>query len=119
MQVTFPAADNHRLANLCGVMDENLRQIEAALNVNIARRGEVFNVGLGERVTILEVIEMIGEAAGFTATPQFAPRRAGDVDHSWADLTKIRRMLGYAPTTPLAPALAAFVRDECAAVHAK
>lgn len=77
--------------------------------------GEVFNVGLGERVTILEVIEMIGNAAGFSAPPQFAPRRAGDVDHSWADLTKIRRVLAYAPTTPLAPALAAFVRGECAA----
>lgn len=44
MQISFPDADNHRLANLCGVLDENLRQIETALNVNIARRGEVFNV---------------------------------------------------------------------------
>ncbi len=44
MQVTFPDADNHRLANLCGALDENLRQIETALNINIARRGEVFNV---------------------------------------------------------------------------
>jgi phosphate starvation-inducible PhoH-like protein len=44
MQLAFPDADNHRLANLCGVLDENLRQIETALNVNIARRGEVFNI---------------------------------------------------------------------------
>jgi len=44
MQVSFPDADNTRLANLCGVLDENLRQIETALNVNIARRGEVFNI---------------------------------------------------------------------------
>jgi phosphate starvation-inducible PhoH-like protein len=44
MQVTFPEADNHRLANLCGALDENLRQMETALNVNIARRGEVFNI---------------------------------------------------------------------------
>ena len=44
MQVTFPDADNTRLANLCGVLDENLRQIETALNVTIARRGEVFNL---------------------------------------------------------------------------
>lgn len=49
MQITFPDADNHRLANLCGVLDENLRQIETALNVNIARRGEVFNVTGPER----------------------------------------------------------------------
>ena len=36
--------DNARLANLCGVLDENLRQIEIALEVSIARRGEQFNV---------------------------------------------------------------------------
>lgn len=77
--------------------------------------GEVFNVGLGERETLLSVIDMIAQATGFYAKPQFAPRRAGDVDHSWADLAKIRRVLGYAPTTTLAPALAAFVRGECAA----
>jgi phosphate starvation-inducible protein PhoH and related proteins len=41
MQVTFPDADNHRLANLCGVLDENLRQIETALERQHrpARRG--------------------------------------------------------------------------------
>jgi phosphate starvation-inducible PhoH-like protein len=44
MQVKFTEADNTRLANLCGALDENLRQIETALNVNIARRGEIFNV---------------------------------------------------------------------------
>jgi phosphate starvation-inducible PhoH-like protein len=42
--VTFHDAENARLANLCGVLDENLRQIETALNVSIARRGEVFQV---------------------------------------------------------------------------
>jgi phosphate starvation-inducible PhoH-like protein len=34
--------DNERLSNLCGVLDENLKQIEAALDVSIARRGENF-----------------------------------------------------------------------------
>ena len=48
MQVTFTPADNGRLANLCGVLDENLRQIETALNVTISRRGELFQVS-GER----------------------------------------------------------------------
>ncbi len=32
--------DNARLANFCGVLDENLRQIEAAYDVAISRRGE-------------------------------------------------------------------------------
>jgi phosphate starvation-inducible PhoH-like protein len=43
-EVTLSPADNQRLANLCGVLDENLRQIEIALDVTIARRGEHFTL---------------------------------------------------------------------------
>ncbi|HEX3171369.1 MAG TPA: PhoH family protein [Burkholderiales bacterium] len=41
-EVAFTPVDNQRLANLCGVLDENLRQIETAFDVVIARRGERF-----------------------------------------------------------------------------
>ena len=75
--------------------------------------GEVFNVGIGRSITLLEVIDMIGRVAGFASPPIFAPRRAGDVEHSGADLTKIRAALGYRPTSELEPALAALVRAEC------
>src|SRR3546814_2747094 len=34
--------DNRRLANLCGPLDENLRQIEAAFDITIGRRGSSF-----------------------------------------------------------------------------
>jgi phosphate starvation-inducible PhoH-like protein len=37
-------ADNRRLANLCGAVDQNLRQIEAAYEVRIARRADDFSV---------------------------------------------------------------------------
>ncbi len=42
MDVSFTPVDNARLANMCGALDENLRQIEAAFDVVIARRGETF-----------------------------------------------------------------------------
>ena len=42
VEISFTPVDNQRLANLCGALDENLRQIETALDVNIARRGERF-----------------------------------------------------------------------------
>src|SRR3954468_21048052 len=42
--VTFSPLDNRALANLCGPLDANLRQIEAALDVTIARRGATFSV---------------------------------------------------------------------------
>jgi phosphate starvation-inducible PhoH-like protein len=44
VEVVFTPVDNQRLANLCGALDENLRQIETALDVSIARRGERFAV---------------------------------------------------------------------------
>lgn len=44
VEISFAPIDNQRLANLCGVLDENLKQIETALDVAIARRGEHFNL---------------------------------------------------------------------------
>ena len=41
-EVSFKPVDNVRLAALCGPVDANLRQIENALDVAIARRGERF-----------------------------------------------------------------------------
>jgi phosphate starvation-inducible PhoH-like protein len=43
-EITFKPVDNARLAALCGPLDANLRQIETALDVTIARRGEKFAV---------------------------------------------------------------------------
>ena len=44
VEIAFRPVDNQRLASLCGTLDENLRQIETALDVSIARRGERFAV---------------------------------------------------------------------------
>src|SRR3954470_18109610 len=44
VEVKLEPVDNQRLARLCGALDENLRQIEAALDVTIARRGGKFTV---------------------------------------------------------------------------
>ena len=43
-EISFPTDDNQRLANLCGVLDENLKQIESSLNVSITRRSEHFSI---------------------------------------------------------------------------
>jgi len=44
MEITLTPEDNTRLANLCGVLDENIKQIETALEVNINRRGSTFSI---------------------------------------------------------------------------
>ena len=49
--------DNTRLAHLCGPLDENLRQISAALDVTIFRRGEKFIVSGANAARAVEILE--------------------------------------------------------------
>ena len=44
VELKLEPVDNQRLARLCGALDQNLRQIESALDVTIARRGGRFTV---------------------------------------------------------------------------
>ena len=44
LELVLTPVDNQRLANLCGPLDENLRQIETALDVSISRRGDKFTL---------------------------------------------------------------------------
>lgn len=57
VNLSFEPVDNARLANLCGAFDENLRQIETALEVNIARRGERFTISGAQAGLAREVME--------------------------------------------------------------
>lgn len=44
VEIAFSPVDNQKLTNLCGVLDDNLKQIETALDVSISRRGERFAI---------------------------------------------------------------------------
>ncbi|HZW24278.1 MAG TPA: PhoH family protein [Gallionella sp.] len=57
LQFALEPLDNQRLANLCGPLDENLRQIETALEVTIARRGEHFSVQGAQAELAREVLQ--------------------------------------------------------------
>src|SRR6195256_4630674 len=50
VEVRLDPEDNQRLARLCGSLDENLRQIESALDVTIARRGAKFTVRAAQAI---------------------------------------------------------------------
>jgi len=44
VELSLSPLDNRALANLCGPLDENVRQIETALDVTITRRGGNFSI---------------------------------------------------------------------------
>jgi UDP-glucose 4-epimerase len=59
--------------------------------------GNVYNVGTGRSITILELVAALNAILGTNHTPQFAPTRAGDVKFSKADISRTRADLGYDP----------------------
>ncbi|PXW24361.1 PhoH family protein [Paraburkholderia caballeronis] len=53
LEFNAPRDDNARLANLCGPLDENLRQIEQALDVTLSRRGHRISIrGRGAKTAL-------------------------------------------------------------------
>ncbi len=59
--------------------------------------GEVFNVGCGSRVSLLEIVAKLEAIVGRRLERRHTPSRAGDVPHTLADVSKAKRLLGYAP----------------------
>ena len=68
--------------------------------------GEAVNVGGGSRVTVLEVLDLLGELAGTEPQIRFVESQRGDVHDTGADLTKAIRLLGYQPKVSLREGLA-------------
>ena len=65
------------------------------------RDGAVYNLGGGSRVTLLEAIHTLESVSGLKAEVRGESVQAGDVKHTWADLSLATDELGYAPQVTL------------------
>ena len=72
LELNFTPVNNQRLANLCGALDENLRQIESSCEVAISRRGEHFTLtGASEKTRVAaRVLETFYGKAGNALHPE-------------------------------------------------
>ena len=70
---------------------------------------EILNFGAGRTVSVKEVIAALETALGVTAKVEHHPRQPGDVSRTWADVSRARERLGYAPATPFEEGIARFV----------
>ncbi len=59
--------------------------------------GEVANVACGERISLNQLLEYIGDEAGAELKAEYRPTRAGDVRDSLADIQMANKLFGYAP----------------------
>lgn len=69
--------------------------------------GEVFNIGTGQRTSILALAKVIIQASkNRKLRPIYRPARQGDIKHGYADIGKARSYLGYSPRITLRDYLA-------------
>ncbi|MDR8393384.1 GDP-mannose 4,6-dehydratase [Aliifodinibius sp. S!AR15-10] len=72
---------------------------------------EIINLGNNRTVQLLELVEAIEEASGIEADNKtHAPEVPGDVEQTWADVSKARELLGYNPNYNLYKGLKKFVQ---------
>ena len=63
--------------------------------------GRVYNIGGGSRVSLREVFEMIGRVSGRPVAIDYQPAQKGDMRDTFADTSRARADLGFAPSVSL------------------
>ncbi|WP_210530145.1 NAD-dependent epimerase/dehydratase family protein [Rubellimicrobium arenae] len=69
----------------------------------------IYNIGNNRPEPLMRLIDTLEQAIGRTAQRELLPMQPGDVASTYADITAIRRDLGWEPTTPIEVGVPRFV----------
>ena len=69
---------------------------------------EVYNIAESRTVTLSELVGLLEKNLGKTARIKRLPEQTGDVKRTYADISKAKANLGYAPSTPIEEGIAKF-----------
>lgn len=99
----FINGDGETSRDFCFVDNAVQANLLAATATEAGARNQVYNVAVGDRTTLNQLLEALRQALGengvrYDKAPVYRDFRAGDVRHSQADIGKAARLLGYAPT---------------------
>ncbi len=93
-------------------VDDIVNGITSAINLLQAAEPavyEIVNLGNSNPVTILELVNKISGTLNIEPTLNYLPAQAGDVEFTFADISKANKLLNYHPATPLETGLQNFV----------
>lgn len=71
---------------------------------------EIFNLGGSRRISLKNLIERIAGEMGETPLIEQLDMQPGDVQETYADVSKAREVLGYEPSTPIETGIGKYVR---------
>lgn len=96
----YPTRDGSCVRDFIHVMDlakAHTQALELLLNKKNEQPCEIFNLGIGEGVTVLEAIAAFEKTTGQALNYQIGARRAGDVIAIYANYEKAAQSLGWQP----------------------
>jgi UDP-glucuronate 4-epimerase len=88
-------------------VDDILDGIEVVLDNTDIESGEIFNIGRGEQVALMDFINEIEKNTGKDAIKNLAPKHPADTLETWSDTTKLKA-LGYEPKVSIAEGVERF-----------
>ena len=106
----YPTPDGSCIRDYIDVVDlakAHVKAIGRMIEATDTPRYEVFNIGTGRGVSVLELVTRFQEVNNLKLNYKIAPRRAGDIVAIWADPTKANDVLGWHAERNLDDTLAA------------
>lgn len=92
-------------------VDDVLQGVEGAIAYAAANPGcfEIVNLGESDTVTLRRLVDVLSRSLGVDPAIERLPAQPGDVQRTFADISKARRLLGYAPATRVEEGIPRFV----------
>ena len=79
----------------------HVQAVERMLKKKSQDQVEIFNLGTGRGLSVLELINLFEKATGVKVPYEIVARREGDIEQVWADPTKANTVLGWKADTPI------------------
>ena len=105
----YPTPDGTCLRDYIDIVDlakAHVFAVTRMLEGKMKQDCEVFNIGTGRPVSVLELVNAFEKVNGLKLNYKFAPRRAGDVTAIWADPTLANEEMGWKATRTVEETLA-------------
>lgn len=84
----------------------HVKAVERMLTGKAKEQVEIFNLGTGRGLSVLEIVRTFMEVTGVNLPYKIVGRREGDIEQVWADPKKANTVLGWKAETPTADILA-------------
>ena len=100
----YPTPDGTCIRDYIDIIDLARAHVAALHRMTVrhcAQPYEIFNIGTGRGVSVLELVQGFEQANGVKVNYRFTPRRAGDITAIWADPTLANTVLGWHAERPL------------------